>query len=107
MVFLVDGKRVVASSASAAASLVAKRKYGKRTGVNRETGEANGSGIFTMWERAAHGQAKIGQLRVQRVEPNPSRSLTLRNMASVTIKRLPGGAVAVTGRKLNGSRRKR
>jgi hypothetical protein len=38
---------------------------------------------------------------------NPSNSVTLRNMASVTIKRLPGGAVAVTGRKLNGARRKR
>ena len=35
------------------------------------------------------------------------RGLTLRNMASVTIKRLPGGAVAVTGRKLNTARRKR
>lgn len=36
-----------------------------------------------------------------------ARGVTLRNMASVTIKRLPGGAVAVTGRKLNGARRKR
>jgi hypothetical protein len=35
------------------------------------------------------------------------KAVTLRNMASVTIRRLPGGAVAVTGRKLNGSRRKR
>jgi len=36
---------------------------------------------------------------------NPSRgakSLTLRNMALVTIKRLPGGAVAVSGRKMAG-----
>ena len=32
------------------------------------------------------------------------KSLTLRNMALVTIKRLPGGAVAVTGRKLAGGR---
>ena len=31
-----------------------------------------------------------------------ARGVTLRNMASVTIKRLPGGAVAVTGRKLAG-----
>jgi hypothetical protein len=36
-----------------------------------------------------------------------ARGVTLRNMASVTIRRLPGGAVAVTGRKLNGARRKR
>ena len=35
------------------------------------------------------------------------KSLTLRNMALVTIKRLPGGAVAVTGRKLAGAGRKR
>ena len=28
------------------------------------------------------------------------KPLTLRNMASVTIRRLPGGAVAVTGRKM-------
>ena len=46
------------------------------------------------------------------VKHNPARvargkAVTLRNMASVTIRRLPGGAVAVTGRKLNGSRRKR
>jgi hypothetical protein len=40
-----------------------------------------------------------------RFASNPSKSLTLRNMASVTIKRLPGGAVAVTGRKLGGSGR--
>ena len=33
------------------------------------------------------------------------KSVTLRNMASVTIKRLPGGAVAVTGRKLGGTGR--
>jgi hypothetical protein len=33
---------------------------------------------------------------------NAARGVTLRNMASVTIKRLPGGAVAVTGRKLAG-----
>jgi hypothetical protein len=32
-----------------------------------------------------------------------ARGVTLRNMASVTIKRLPGGAVAVTGRKLAGA----
>ena len=32
---------------------------------------------------------------------NPAKSLTLRNMAVVTVKRLPGGAVAITGRKLN------
>jgi transposase-like protein len=31
---------------------------------------------------------------------NPSKSLTLRNMASVTIKRGPKGSVLVTGRKL-------
>jgi hypothetical protein len=30
------------------------------------------------------------------------KSLTLRNMALVTIKRLPGGAVSVSGRKLAG-----
>ena len=34
------------------------------------------------------------------VKRNP-KSLTLRNMAVVTVKRLPGGAVAITGRKLN------
>ena len=33
---------------------------------------------------------------------NPCKAVTLRNMASVTIRRLPGGAVAVTGRKLAG-----
>jgi hypothetical protein len=33
------------------------------------------------------------------------KGVTLRNMASVTIKRLPGGAVAVTGRKLGGTGR--
>ena len=34
---------------------------------------------------------------------NPGgKSLTIRNMASVTIRRLPGGAVAVTGRKMAG-----
>lgn len=32
------------------------------------------------------------------------KSVTLRNMASVTIRRLPGGAVAITGRKLAGGR---
>jgi hypothetical protein len=36
---------------------------------------------------------------------NPGRPFTLRNMASVTIKRLPGGAVAVTGRHLKGGKR--
>ena len=35
-----------------------------------------------------------------KTKSNPG--VTLRNMASVTIKRLPGGAVAVTGRKLGG-----
>lgn len=34
------------------------------------------------------------------------KSLTLRNMALVTIKRLPGGAVAITGRKLAGGGRR-
>ena len=40
-------------------------------------------------------------------QKNPCKSLTLRNMAVVTVKRLPGGAVAVTGRKLAGGGRKR
>jgi hypothetical protein len=36
---------------------------------------------------------------------NPGgKSLTLHNMALVTIKRLPGGAVAVSGRKMAGRR---
>jgi hypothetical protein len=35
---------------------------------------------------------------------NPARGLTLRNMALVTIKRLPGGAVAVSGRRMAGGR---
>ena len=44
---------------------------------------------------------------IEREFSNPARGkgLTLRNMASVTIKRLPGGAVAVTGRKLAGTGR--
>jgi hypothetical protein len=152
MVFLVDGKRVIAASASAAASRIAKRKYGKRTGVNRETGDPRGGGVFTMWERTAGGQARIGKLHVQSATPNPRRrnaggtstasrtateatttgnktststggastsggnvsisvkhnpaarvggnGVTLHKMASITIKRLPGGAVAITGRKL-------
>ena len=43
------------------------------------------------------GQKKNPCSRVAR-----GKGLTLRNMASVTIQRLPGGAVAVTGRKLAG-----
>ena len=45
-------------------------------------------------------------------ESNPGRrnvggkGVTLRNMASVTVKRLPGGAVAITGRKLAGGGRR-
>jgi hypothetical protein len=38
---------------------------------------------------------------------NPSKSLTLRNMSLVTIQRLPGGAVKVSGRKMAGRDRKR
>ena len=43
------------------------------------------------------GQKKNPCSRVAR-----GKGLTLRNMASVTITRLPGGAVSVTGRKLAG-----
>lgn len=57
--------------------------------------------IYAVDEKQRTGHAVTEQAR------NPAKSLTLRNMASVTIKRLPGGAVAVTGRKLNGARRKR
>ena len=50
-----------------------------------------------------------GQARVQHPDGVTRRvggkGVTLRNMASVTIKRLPGGAVAVTGRKLAGAGR--
>jgi hypothetical protein len=38
---------------------------------------------------------------------NPHKSLTLRNMSLVTIRRLPNGAVAVSGRKMAGKSRKR
>jgi hypothetical protein len=60
-------------------------------------------------QRVAHEDARLIYMDVPHAN-NPARvarGLTLRNMASVTIRRLPGGAVAVTGRKLNGSRRKR
>lgn len=45
-----------------------------------------------------------------KVKHNPAsrvggKGVTLRNMASITIKRLPGGAVAITGRKLAGTGR--
>ena len=46
-----------------------------------------------------------------KVKHNPAsrvggKGVTLRNMASVTVKRLPGGAVAITGRKLAGGGRR-
>ena len=49
--------------------------------------------------------AKDGR-KMAKVKHNPAsrvggKGVTLRNMASITIKRLPGGAVAITGRKLN------
>jgi hypothetical protein len=45
------------------------------------------------------------QMARRRGRKNPAhKSVTLRNMASVTVTRLPGGAVAVTGRKLAGAR---
>ena len=45
------------------------------------------------------------------VKHNPAarvggKGVTLHNMASITIKRLPGGAVAITGRKLAGGGRR-
>ena len=51
-------------------------------------------------------QRETGGRIVKVLSRNPSKrnagdkSVTLRNMASVTIRRLPGGAVAVTGRKM-------
>jgi hypothetical protein len=64
-------------------------------------------------QRVAHEDARLIYMDVPHAKKRNPRSrvggkgVTLRNMASVTIKRLPGGAVAVTGRKLNGARRKR
>lgn len=64
--------------------------------------EPRGQGFYT----------KKAALQVAResAKNNPAsrvggKGVTLRNMASITIKRLPGGAVAVTGRKLGGARR--
>jgi len=60
--------------------------------------------------RDARALAKELARKRGRAGRNPStaraaRGVTLRNMASVTIRRLPGGAVAVTGRKLGGTGR--
>jgi hypothetical protein len=60
-------------------------------------------------QRVAHEDARLIYMDVPHAN-NPARvargkAVTLRNMASVTIRRLPGGAVAVTGRKLGGARR--
>jgi len=48
-------------------------------------------------------------LKAQRSNPSNyvGKSLTLRNMSLVTIRRLPNGAVAVSGRKMAGKSRKR
>ena len=62
---------------------------------------------YAQWRKRVLGvQSQIRKMgkRVA-VAKNPSKGVTLRNMASVTIKRLPGGAVAVTGRKLAGTGR--
>ena len=66
-------------------------------------------------QRVAHEDARLIYMDVPHAnnwrKRNPRRrnaggkAVTLRNMASVTIRRLPGGAVAVTGRKLGGARR--
>jgi hypothetical protein len=48
-----------------------------------------------------HGKEFLVKPSARRSNPNPSKGVTLRNMASVTIKRLPGGAVAVSGRRMN------
>jgi hypothetical protein len=41
-------------------------------------------------------------VKVASRNPAASKSISLRNMALVTIKRLPGGAVAVSGRRMKG-----
>ena len=79
--------------------------YEVRGAGGRVLARANDKASAKVYQRETGG-------RIVRVASrNPARvggkCLTLRNMASVTIKRLPGGAVAVTGRKLNGARRKR
>ena len=59
---------------------------------------------------ASGGQIHAGyKLKAQRSNPSNRvvKSLTLRNMALVTIQRLPGGAVKVSGRKMAGRDRKR
>ena len=65
---------------------------------------------------AKHYQRETGGRVVRVASRNPAKhnpaarvggkGVTLRNMASVTIKRLPGGAVAITGRKLAGGGRR-
>ena len=66
----------------------------------------SGTGLYT--RKAAMDRARE-QVRMDREYEksfsNPGKAVTLRNMASVTIKRLPGGAVQVTGRKLAGTGR--
>ena len=75
----------------------------------RAQSDANALGE-PVWIMRMRGAQATGGKHVATYEPkrgNPSKSLTLRNMALVTIKRLPGGAVKVSGRKMAGRGRKR
>jgi hypothetical protein len=56
-------------------------------------------------KRRAHLRKLGVYSEVPRRERKVSNPTVLRNMASVTIKRLPGGAVAITGRRMKGGKR--
>jgi nitrous oxide reductase accessory protein NosL len=93
----------------------AAQKRARRTGNYVYEVRGVGGGLLARANdkaSAKHYQRETGGRVVRVASRNPAarvggKGVTLRNMASVTIKRLPGGAVAVTGRKLNGARRKR
>jgi hypothetical protein len=76
--------------------------------ASKETGYARVRNRYTNktmseWYEGKRDETKRNPGRNSRARKR-SKSLTLRNMALVTIKRLPGGAVAVSGRKMAGRR---
>ena len=74
----------------------AAERKARASGRNVMVHDANGE-LHTVYPDGRVGGAWEHSKQPQRL-PNAAKGLTLRNMALVTIRRLPGGAVAISGK---------